>query len=105
MKNTHFGTPNNILLYSYTQWLPQPPSEKLPLAVVGTQTKAHTWTMDRVRDLRTHSPKWGVFIKPSPQASGIYVEVEAERLEEPEVVPGFFFWLTNQLPNPDTETS
>lgn len=40
--------------------------------------------MCRVREAEVLRPKWSIFIKPLP--SGILVEEEVERLQEPEVV-------------------
>lgn len=40
--------------------------------------------VERVRDFEMFRPKWNVFISPSFQGSGIYVEEKAKRNQEPE---------------------
>lgn len=42
--------------------------------------KDHNWTMCRVIDFETLSPEQDVFMKTSPQGSGIYAEEKVRRL-------------------------
>lgn len=59
------------------QCLNQPASEKL---LLQSNTETQKWKC-RERDFGALTPKWDVFMSPSPQASGISVEENAQTIQ------------------------